>query len=523
MIMSKKYWNILIVFIVTISIVTTSSLVYSQETGTNNQGKDKSTSLNNEIAEVSLGGKSVFEIKDQVGNLSVQERAQKISEKLKAKAQDSSIDIDSLQIEQKGNGIQIILKDDILADLQENDLKSESKSEQELAEEYLENTKLAITQYRENNEFWKGFWSLLLLIFVFCVVTWPLIFPTIKMVWLARYENYLNARKYYLNWLKKFKKKSNNNHKDNDDIELEKYKVGELDRHGNSIEYIYSLEKSPKNSQENSQQKKDTNEYVIYRTRKVILWEAPKLQSKSDEFKRNFYEIQAIVSKIISQNPEEVERVETINRLIATGIKLALENEFETSKKVLKEAENRLEGFRAIDARLQYLLGSYHALFASFFALLILRVLPDIFPQLFINIIDKFSIPQEFFVVIVCGALGGVLSVALRIKEIKIDPDSDVRIAGVSRIVIAIISSLIIYIALRANIVSPLTQFFVDNDQTPQLIDNWKIGFASVLAGFAETLVPNILSQSNSQLRKPKPLAEENIQRETNQTKSDEQ
>ena len=510
--MSKKYWNVLIIFIITISIVTASSLVYSQETGTNNQGS------NNEIVKVILGGKSVFEIKDKGNNLSVQERAQKISEELKAKAQDSSIDIDSLQIEQQGKGVQIVLKNDILVDLQENDLKSEDKSGQELAEEYLENIKIAITQYRENNELWKGIWSLLLLIFVFCIVTWPLIYPTIKMVRANWYENYLNARKYYLNWFDKLKIRIknrmgciDNNYDDN--LELEKYKVGELDRHGNSIEYIYSLEKSSKNSKNNSLEKKDTNKYVIYRTRKVILWEAPKLQDESDEFKHKFYEIQAIVSKIISQNPEEVERVETINRLIATGIKFALENEFEASKEVLDEAEIRLEYFRYIDARLQYLLGSYHALFAIFFALLVLRVLPDIFPQLFINIIDKFSIPKEFFVVIICGALGGVLSVALRIKEIKIDPDSDVRIAGVSRIVIAIISSLIIYIALRANIVSPLTQFFVDNDQTLQ-INNWKIGFASVLAGFAETLVPNILSRSNATIKEPKTVSrEKNLER----------
>ncbi len=500
MTMSKKYWNVLIISIITISIVTASSLVYSQEKETNNQGS------NNEIAEVSLEGKSVFEIKDKVGNLSVQERAQKISEELKAKAQDSSIDIDSLQIEQQGKGIQIVLKHDILVDLQENDLKSEGKSGQEIAEEYLDNIKLAITQYRENNEFWKRILSLLLLVFVFCVVTWPLIYPTIKMVGADWYEKWLNCLEKLKRWIRN-KKKNSKNLRESDDVQPGRYKVGELDPNGNFIEYIY-------NPEENN------NEYVIYRTRKTLRWSVPKLQDKSDKFRHEFYQIQAIVSKIISKNPKEFERVETINKLTASGIKFALENEFEASKEVLEEAEIRLEYFRSIDARLQYLLGSYHALFAIFFALLVLRVLPDLFPLLFINIIDKFSIPQEFFIVIICGALGGVLSVALRIKEIKIDPDSDVRIAGVSRIVIAIISSLIIYIALRANIVSPLTEFFVNvnNDQTSQ-IDNWKIGFASVLAGFVETLVPNILSQSNPQLRNQKPSAEKKIQREKNQSK----
>lgn len=491
--MSKRYWKALIVFILTLSIITTSSLVYSQNQGTNNQGKDKSATLNNEFAEVTLGGKSVFEIKDKVGNLSLQERVQKISEELKAKAQDSSIDIDSLQIEQKGKGIQIVLKDDILVDLQENDLKSEGKSGQELAGEYLENIKLAITQYRENNGFWKGIWTLLLLAFVSCVVTWPLIFPTIRMVGADWYESYLNFLEKIKRWeliqylLEKIKRRkdSQNNH-DFNDGSLERYKVGELDPHGNFIEYIYSLDKQ--------------NKYVIYRTRKVIRWADITLQSNRDEFKNNFHEIQVIVSRIVSRNPEEVERVETINRLTANGIKLALENDFENSKKVLKEAEERLETFRCIDARLQYLLGSYHALFTIFFALLVLRVLPDIFPQLFINMIEKFLVSKEFFVVTACGALGGVLSVAFGINGIKLDPDSDVRIAGVSRIVIAVISSLIIYIALRADIVSPLTQFFVDNGQTPQL-NNWKIGFASVAAGFTETFVPNVLSLSNQQLR----------------------
>ena len=388
--------------------------------------------------------------------------------------------------------------------MQENDLKSEGKSGQELAEKYLENIKLAITQYRENNGFWKGIWSLLLLALVFCVVTWPLIFPTIKMVGADWYEYYLNWLEKIKRWIKPIKtgiicignrlnicsenrQQYSQNNYNLDDESLKRYQVGELDPNGNFIEYIY-----------NPDDKK--NEYVIYRTRKAIRWAAPKLQSKSDEFKNKFNEIQIIVSKIVSLNPEEIERVETINRLIATGIQLALENDFDAGQKVLGEAENRLKCFRAIDAKLQYLLGSYHALFAIFFALLVLRVLPDIFPQLFIDIIEKFLIPQEFFVVIACGALGGVLSVAFGINRIKLDPDSDVRIAGVSRIVIAVVSSLIIYIALRANIVSPLTQFFVDNGQTPQL-NNWKIGFASVVAGFAETFVPNVLSLSNQQLR----------------------
>jgi hypothetical protein len=69
-----------------------------------------------------------------------------------------------------------------------------------------------------------------------------------------------------------------------------------------------------------------------------------------------------------------------------------------------------------------------------------------------------------------------------------------------SRIFIAVISSVIIYIALRADILPDLSQLLISGKAGE--INPWRVGFIAAAAGFTESFVPNILNLSNRETNK---------------------
>ncbi len=485
--MSKKSWNVLVIFFLTISIIATSSLVYSQEKGTSNQGKDEPTTLENVVKEpVILGNEVIFYIKNPSGDFSAKQRAQKISEELKAIAENSVINVDDLEITEQEKTSIILLKNPLVT-LTEQDAKSEGKDIKKLGEDYLTKIKLAVDKYRIINKksHIAPLFTLLTFLILFSIITIPFYTSRIK-VYISNVREWFGSS---LAWVDKqfsklisiFQKKNSENSfkvPEKEENFREKYRVGELDRTGKLIEYIYH----------------STDDYIIYRTNKVVRW----LFNKDLE-NAAYKEYEDSINKIIKdlgyiefKNPEEVERVETINRLTAKGIRLALQKDENSAKEVLEIANDRLESFRKIDAKLRYLIASFYAANAIIFAILFSIALPTFYKKHIIDIFQEFSIQGHFIIAISCGALGGFLSVATGIKRIDIDPDSDVMIAGMSRIFIAVISSVIIYIALRANLLPDLSQLLL-NEESRQ-VDAWRVGFISVVAGFTESFVPNILT-----------------------------
>ena len=486
--MSNKYWNVFVIFILTISIITTSSLVYSQEKEASNQGKDEQATLKNEVAEpVTLGDEEIFYIKNPAGGYSAQQRAQKISQELKAIAESSPINVDHLEIIEQEKTSIILLRNPLVT-LTEQDAKSEEKDIKKLGEDYLTKIKLAVNKYRTIKKRSQLAPLLTLLIFLisFSIVIMPFYAPRIKvyitnarewfgssLAWVAQ-PFYLGISILPKQGIDKFPQLSQEEKEENFS---EKYRVGELDNTGKLIEYIYHA----------------TDDYIIYRTNKVVRWILNK--GVDQEYENKVNQIIEPLASIEFKNPEEIERVETINRLTAQGIRLALQNENDSAKKLFEEADNRLESFRQIDAKLQYLIASFYAANAIIFAILFSILLPTFYREHFIDIFQEFSVPGNFIVAISCGALGGFLSVASGIRRVEIDPDSDVMIAGMSRIFIAVISSVIIYIALRANLLPDLSKLLLNGEF--QQVDAWRVGFISAAAGFTESFVPNILNLQN--------------------------
>ena len=491
--MSKKYWNVLIIFILTISIIAASSLVYSQEKEVSNQEKSELTISEDEDAEVKLGDSELFKIINSAGDLSPQARADQISDELKKIADSPAITVDNLYIEPQNQNSIIVLKlRKSLVTLTEEDARSEEKgTTKELAEVYKEKIKNTVNKYREKNRARKWFapWLTLLIFFILLLmIVLPFFVSRIKTV-------ISNSREWFASTWAWITRPFKSREESSATIE-EKYRVGEPDNTGKLIEYIYQV----------------TRNYIIYRTNKVVRWLFDDKLSTEErkEYEQRINKIMNNLAIIEFKNPKEIERVETINRLTAKGIGLALEDDNEGATKILEQAEDRIECFRKIDTKLQYLISSLYTVIIIILTIIIFVSLPApaFFSPSIIDIVQEFHISELFLIAISCGALGGFLSVASGINRISIDPDSDVMIAGMSRIYIAVISSVIIYIALRANLLGDdLSQFLLGSttlEGCPFPPPNpWRVGLISAAAGFTEYLVPNILknlsNQSNQQ------------------------
>ena len=165
-------------------------------------------------------------------------------------------------------------------------------------------------------------------------------------------------------------------------------------------------------------------------------------------------------------------------------------------------ANERLDRFRKKYNVMKYLGGSFWELCSFLIAFLSLKIFPILWSDLFKDIFVLLGFSQEFLIVIFFGALGGFLSVAYRIRTIgiEIDPDSNFRILGASRIYIAVISSLIIYSALKGEIVNGVSLLLTENSAE---IPISRIAFISAASGFIERFVPDLLTRSTQQNQEP--------------------
>ncbi|MDJ0600110.1 MAG: mechanosensitive ion channel family protein [Crocosphaera sp.] len=175
--MAKKIRTFLIIIFITLSIII-SPLVY---------GQDDSSSNGNKIDgyPVILNDQILFKIQAPTGSFSPEERAETITNRLEKFAEDNTLSIESIKIENQENITSIIAEDKILATLTEEDGSAARKSRQALAEEYLEIIETSINQFREERTLIARIFSLvwtviatlsLLLIFKLMDLIFPRIF-----------------------------------------------------------------------------------------------------------------------------------------------------------------------------------------------------------------------------------------------------------------------------------------------------------------------------------------------------------
>jgi hypothetical protein len=262
------------------------------------------------------------------------------------------------------------------------------------------------------------------------------------------------------------------------------YKLGILDNDGKKVRKIYS--KAPG--------------YIVYRTDNSIRLDIDDAHPKLEEYASNHYKLSVELAKIYSLLPEVLSHTESINRLVGRAITMNVAGHCDDAKTVLKQAEARLIKLNTIQGRLQYTFGAFFLGFVIF--------LISLFPSLStffgkswqVNFHKDF---QLFSNVILCGALGGILSIAISYRTLYVDIYADSstnRLIGFSRIAIAAIASIFVFFAIKAKLV-----FAFVNEQ-PDF--NGFYAFA-MIAGFIEMFVPNIM---NNLAKEAKVLREENAE-----------
>ena len=258
------------------------------------------------------------------------------------------------------------------------------------------------------------------------------------------------------------------------------FKVGDTDGLGNKILKILASK---------------SKDYLIYKTIDGICivinpYDLEDLKDQEDEYGKKLQEIEPNLShaRALSRQVQlrnSSKRLEVIDSLIANGIWHVFEGNYDLAKLMIIKAIDSLNRLIQINSRIQYLTGCF---FVVVIALIALVLSGSLFPQ-------TWSIYIE---VMFCGALGGYLSVGISSNRLQFEPDSTRQmniLAGASRILIAISSSIFIYFAVKSDIFLGL----ITNSNTEGNINHeteiWAIRFFSVIAGFSESFVPDIIAK----------------------------
>jgi hypothetical protein len=226
----------------------------------------------------------------------------------------------------------------------------------------------------------------------------------------------------------------------------------------------------------------DTNDYKIYRHADGI---SPHFSDDSNNAARQraaYARIRPSLSLVNALRATTALHGKSIDREIAGAISACLEGDPDSAERTLANVHVRLQNLRTIEGRLQYQIGS---LIAAVIVGLLCLVAWFSLAQEATNTLSVFRLAS----VGAFGALGGLLSVAIGINKVTIDPDADRKInilSGASRIVIAVIGSVLVYMAVVSKLV------LANLNLTDSAAGIFTI---AMVAGFSETFVPNILGR----------------------------
>lgn len=152
----KKFFTILFL---TLILIISSPLVYSQDSPQNTEEKEEvQTEVSGKVSEfpVILDGQNLFFVKEEFGPVSAEDRAKKISNRLKNIAENLVIDPESIDSLSQDNLTFIfsgkLSGENTILTITEADAKAFNSSRQELAELYINQIKNGITKYREERQ-----------------------------------------------------------------------------------------------------------------------------------------------------------------------------------------------------------------------------------------------------------------------------------------------------------------------------------------------------------------------------------
>jgi hypothetical protein len=229
-------------------------------------------------------------------------------------------------------------------------------------------------------------------------------------------------------------------------------------------------------------------EYAVYRTETGIKTKFALDETKCKEQRACLSQISPLLTEIYRLQAGKLMDKRSINKEIGRGICQCIEGNLEGSIKILESIRKRLKNLRDLEGRLYYQLSSFGVVIIATIVLVItLLWIAQSSPEE-----TKGTIGNYFLLllqVMVCGSLGGFLSVSIKVRQLEFDIDATWPmhvITGASRIIIAMIGSLFVYFAIQSNLILGA---LVAEGQVNKLF----MYAISIAAGFSESFVPNVI------------------------------
>lgn len=238
------------------------------------------------------------------------------------------------------------------------------------------------------------------------------------------------------------------------------YLIDELDNDGAEIVKIYA--KFP--------------EFVVYRTKNAIRIDINDDNPKKNKIKKRHLKISVRLGKIYSWLPEELNDSEPINKQIARAMTTNATGNHKEAQELLEHAEERILKTKTLAGRLHYTISAF--IFTTIITLATLILAHAV----------KSDEIQTLLYVILCGSLGGLLSISLGFSSLEIDLDatrSTNAIIGCSRVIIAISAAAFSYFAIKSEIA------FTFIAKSPE---HYGFYLVAMMAGFIELLIPNMMN-----------------------------
>jgi hypothetical protein len=99
----------------------------------------------------------------------------------------------------------------------------------------------------------------------------------------------------------------------------------------------------------------------------------------------------------------------------------------------------------------------------------------------------------------IMGGVGALLSTAMGLRSLRIDAASVSFMNGLyggQRMLVGVLGAIVLYVALRAGIASNMIPGI--NANAAETLNSYELAFVSILAGFSERLVPNLLDRDHN-------------------------
>ncbi len=109
------------------------------------------------------------------------------------------------------------------------------------------------------------------------------------------------------------------------------------------------------------------------------------------------------------------------------------------------------------------------------------------------------TLSSEVTLAAMMGSIGALLSTAVGLRSLTIDASATLfmnLVYGGQRMLVGVLGAIVVYLALRAGIALEVFPGVGDGSPGDGPLDRYKLAFISLLAGFSERLVPNLLDRN---------------------------